>query len=386
MTGARRGRLRQAGVWFLAISAIGVLTLLVLEAELRAYYWFTRGTASTSWILDGQFGGHDPDLGFALTPNAVAHHWGTEFDTQVRINGQGLRMDREVPLERTPGVRRLLLVGDSMTFGHGVNTEERFGEKLEGLVNDLEVVNFGVPGTGTDQQYLLYARDGVDFDADLVVLCYLTENIRRNAIDARVMAGGESLRPKPQFVLRDGELVLTNVPVPDVVLPLDEEYRRLRAERSTKLPIPFIETLRKHSQLYAFLRARLGPQMHSALKSRLTIFPEYDEARPEWQVTRAIIRRFARECRDHGSEFALVVFPTVNEVKQRNVSDRPNRMIREMCDEEGIPVLDLLPGFREAQGSGPDLYYALDHHWTPEGHTVAARLMAGFLESQLPEK
>lgn len=39
----------------------------------------------------------------------------------------------------------------------------------------------------------------------------------------------------------------------------------------------------------------------------------------------------------------------------------------------GVPVIDLLLGFRAATGSR--LYYRADPHWTPAGHALAADLI-----------
>jgi hypothetical protein len=62
-------------------------------------------------------------------------------------------------------------------------------------------------------------------------------------------------------------------------------------------------------------------------------------------------------------------------------------MMAAACREKGVPMLDLLAGFRAAVASADeDLYFPLDHHWTPAGHRVAASLMADFVESRLPPR
>ena len=79
------------------------------------------------------------------------------------------------------------------------------------------------------------------------------------------------------------------------------------------------------------------------------------------------------------------MFPTVKEANRDHVSDRPGRMVVAACRERDIPVLDLLPSFRRAvKSSDEELYFALDHHWTPAGHRVAADLMIDFIRDHLP--
>ena len=65
----------------------------------------------------------------------------------VRTNAAGFRSEREFEPARTDGRTRILLFGDSFTAGDGVSNVHRFGDVLETLVPDVEVYNFGLPGT-----------------------------------------------------------------------------------------------------------------------------------------------------------------------------------------------------------------------------------------------
>src|SRR5262245_10687095 len=72
----------------------------------------------------------------------------------LRTNEAGFRSEREFEPHRQAGGARILLFGDSFTAGDGVSNAHRFSDVLETLVPGTEVYNFGLPGTGTDQQYL----------------------------------------------------------------------------------------------------------------------------------------------------------------------------------------------------------------------------------------
>jgi len=368
--------------------AVGVVAAcLAAEGTARIYFWFASSGATTVASAPAvKVGQYDPRLGYRLTPNTTGHLQSAEFDTHFRINASGLRMEREVPFEKPPGKRRVLLLGDSFTFGHGVNDRDRFGDKLESLLDGVEVVNMGVWGTGTDQQLLLYEEQGVKYGADLVILCFFTENIQRNASSARLEGSGR-LVGKPRFVLREGKLVLTNVPVPEIV-PDEGKQRRAWELRDDQLgggiPLPFKRVL-QHTALYELLRGRLAEPLYDFLGRQGNLLPEYDETREEWKVTRALLERLAAEVRLNGSAFLLVVVPLPPQVTRNHVDDRPHRMIRAMGEADKIPVLDLLPGLREAARAGRGtLYFPIDGHWTPAGHTVAAELIAEYLVRSYP--
>src|SRR6266404_8721279 len=68
----------------------------------------------------------DPLIGHEHTPGSHSFLMGTD----VTINSQGLR-DREIPLERTPGTERIMMLGDSFVLGWGVPLEETISKRLE---------------------------------------------------------------------------------------------------------------------------------------------------------------------------------------------------------------------------------------------------------------
>src|SRR2546426_7316948 len=93
----------------------------------------------------------DTEAGFRLyRPHAASHFSGVD----VRINSLGFR-DREVVLPKPAEVFRILAVGDSVTFGFGVDLAETYVKQLEGRLTPLagggrrvEVVNAGLGDTG----------------------------------------------------------------------------------------------------------------------------------------------------------------------------------------------------------------------------------------------
>lgn len=98
-------------------------------------------------------------LGLALPRGSVAHWVSGEFDVEARINSLGLR-GPEVLVERTHA-HRIVAIGDSFTFGWGVDLEDTWIRLLEGqLVReglDVEVLNVGVPGA-SPWNYAEYAE------------------------------------------------------------------------------------------------------------------------------------------------------------------------------------------------------------------------------------
>lgn len=57
-------------------------------------------------------------------------------------------------------------------------------------------------------------------------------------------------------------------------------------------------------------------------------------------------------------------------------SERPGRVLAALCEELGIPLVDLLPIFKERKRSSRErFYYETDPHFTPHGNRVAAEAL-----------
>ena len=97
----------------------------------------------------------------------------------MRVNQSGSRGGHEFVKEKIATGPRLLLFGDSFTAGDGVSDGKRYGDLLEQLIPGLEVYNLAMPGTGTDQHYLIYQEFARDIESDLIILGVSVENILR---------------------------------------------------------------------------------------------------------------------------------------------------------------------------------------------------------------
>jgi len=124
--------------------------------------------------------------------------------SETTINRLGYR-GREVAWARTPGRPRIVMLGDSITFGYGVRDGETFSAVMETLDPRLEVVNLGVQGYGTDQELLKLEREGFAYAPDIVVLNVCLANDLLDNASARSIYDG--VYPKPYFRLEEGRLV-----------------------------------------------------------------------------------------------------------------------------------------------------------------------------------
>ena len=105
-----------------------------------------------------------------LRPHTAATQNGISYAT----NGDGLREDHEYALEKAPGVRRVILLGDSFVFGFGLRLEHTMGHQLASLLDPAgwEILNLGVPAYNTIDEVQFFRRRGLKYQPDVVVLVY----------------------------------------------------------------------------------------------------------------------------------------------------------------------------------------------------------------------
>lgn len=143
----------------------------------------------------------DDSIIYTLKPNLDL----TFVRARVQTNSCGMRSP-ERPIKKPAGVFRIALLGDSFTFGWGVEQHETFAQRLENNLNRIsqgsprfEVLNFGVPGYSTFQEIALFEERGLDFDPD-AVLVYFVQNDFGMPFFIRDISGSGGILSSMKFV------------------------------------------------------------------------------------------------------------------------------------------------------------------------------------------
>jgi lysophospholipase L1-like esterase len=382
------------------LALLGVsLGLVLVETMLRTFY--------------PQYGGKEPGqfhpiLGVSLIPNFEGVHiaYGHENVTNIHTNSLGFR-DSEVQIPKPENVFRILVLGDSMTFGLGVMEEEAFPAVLEDMLNggekakgvQYEIVNAGVPGYGTAQELLQYQLHGPKLNPDLVILAFLAANdlldnlcVDQVLSDRTVVHSGST---RPCFALRNGELAIVHGPQRPQNVPgrkkLFPSANRLHTwvfirSRVKSLLTGNVDVIKFLSN-FANVRA---PNMPG-------IFSWYmDDFEKGWPLTEQLLDKLEDEVAHDGAKLVVVVFPdrpqtthqylTLTRVLFEELeetaefmadSTKPQDLFLNWGEKEQVPVFDCLPGMREAASTQP--LNLQDGHFNPAGHRVVAGLILNYL-------
>jgi hypothetical protein len=318
----------------------------------------------------------DDELGWVVAKNG-------KYNVAYQSNAQGVRApaNRVYTTVPPPGKVRIVAVGDSFTHCDEVNNDETWEVALEGLRSDLEVLNLGVPGFGTDQALMRYRRDGVRFRPHISILEIWTENICRNLNLVRYYLNPlSSPLNKPRFLLAEGKLKLINSPVmprevlaqmlsqPEAFPLLQYEYWYDPAETAPHLYL--------HS---ALLRTALSIRAQYRRKTRREKL--YSNSDPAGiAVTVAIAKQFAKEAEAARSKPIILLIPMLHHLEERRLYATEDAFpLGRALRSEHLEVIDL--GLELAQDTALDL----DRLWIPQRHlTPAGNLrLAQELETRL---
>ena len=316
--------------------------------------WIQGGPNDAStrlrWIADRKgrreaaygFDVHHPTLGWALRPGIREM---TVFgDKVLNSNSRGLRGRREYDYAKPPGVTRLLVLGDSFTFGQDVSDDETYCHYLEQLLPGAEVLNLGVHGYGHDQMLLYLREEGVKYKPDVVLLGFLYDDMERNLVGFRDYA-------KPRFEERGGRLELRGVPVPE-----PEELLRREPYRSRFL------------DLWTILRARWDWRSGAA------------EARMK-RLTLMILDEIVQAARGAGARPVFAYLPVWGEHMKADLElTERERFFFDYCRARGIQSLHLQRFFLSKLQAGET--FQRYGHWGALEHRTAAEGIAASLREQ----
>ncbi len=318
---------------------------------------------------------YNSQRGWALTPNWQGVHQHQDYKVSYTINHRGFRGEFE-GLPRDAG-QRVAIVGDSFTFGFGVEDFETFSGQLERKANGtLQVLNFGVPGTSTDQQLLLIQDQVLGYKPNVIILvAYLANDL----IDNQLGFPLQTENAKPFFTLVDDRLVLENVPVP----------------RQRKPPVLANHTL--SSVILGGLKAETGwlgqylarSHVASLLGWRESIPPETLQQQFETKLAgplklfNALVLRLQDALRETNTRFILALLPGQSYLKTPDsISGQYQEYLRSKIKtglaETGISVVDI--GAQLAKDKPSEaLYFPNDGHLNTAGHLQVAKILADAL-------
>jgi len=307
-----------------------------------------------------------------LTPNVsciIKNHRLSHQDVEIETNSLGFR-DAEIGPKESDEIR-ILVLGDSITFGDYVSLENTYPERLEELLRKdfpdkkIRVINAGVGGIDLKTAYHILLEKGLSIQPDYVLIgLYLN--------DASPSWGIVPL-PKPWRY----SAFLSWVQKRLFVLSENIHLKQALPERA--------ESLKKFSQenLMAGGNWREDPKAFNYEISLAFGDWGYAWSGQAWQEMKGFLAEMKTLEKKYHFQLLVGLLPLRYQVETRFSNDIPQKYFDSLMNELEIPHADTLPLFRNSyQRSPEDLFY--DHcHLTPYGNALAAWVLASELKKIL---
>ncbi len=311
--------------------------------------------------IDRTITGH-PDFDFHVTTNALGY------------DGIGFRDDG------VNGASPIVAVGDSFTWGDGVDNDKTWVEQLE-AESGHDVVNLGMSGYSSLQVLRLLQKYGFPLKPGLI----LWEFFPNDFYDSGHFAWREETgrlteqAPEPKLWaealdrdLRIHSMVYTWLASPFGEADDNEEYERLYYTDKT-LNLSFV--------LRSYWAKRLDPT------------DKYTG--PGVVYTHQALAEAKAAASRQNTELVVLLFPSKEQVYWSIVStlvdnaadykvNWPREEVKAWCEANRVRYLDLAPTFAEHAAQGEQLYFRFDAHWNETGHELAAQTIRQYLAENTP--
>src|ERR1700731_2633416 len=296
----------------------------------------------------------DHDLGWAPLENVTYE----EKDNQyvVHQNQFGLRAPDDIQLKKTSGRKRILVLGDSYVWGVGASQEELFTAPEVYGTND-EVINCGVSGYGTDQEYLFYLLKGQKFDVDQVVLAFTLYNDVENNLNSKQYS-----YLKPYFTLNGGQLVLHN------------DHVRYSAVDT------FFRNLNRECRVWNLA----GQGLHGLINTLLRKQPKHLETdvavseadRRGIELTLAIVKKLKEAVEARHAELYVVFIPYKPRIESHLPGNHPFApLLAAGLTQMGVSYREPYLEFLKSAMAGVDPFNVGDNHFNAAGHALFAKFV-----------
>ncbi|MBK8096304.1 MAG: hypothetical protein IPK26_04310 [Planctomycetes bacterium] len=342
------------------------IALVAAELVLRLT-WTPAALRSTPAFVE------HPVYGFAPAPSRRGRHVTPEYGHAFAHNAQGWRRRESITAALPAGKQhRVLLLGDSFTYGLGVDDDATFAARLQEALPTVDVINAGCNGMGQREQLAVLDQLGAATRPDVVVVNFfwndLTDNLRRH---------------EPAFALQDGRVV--RVP------PVDAAFAPLALLSEPEWQRPSAWTT---SYLQQFVKEELKAARYRWFGIRDRFVASADERDAAWAVTGELLGLLRTRAAEIGATLLVTCLPDHNQVDPTaviaNLGEAEfgvQERLQAACSGIGVICIDLLPPMRDRfTRIGQPLFWFADRHLNVLGHQVVAEALLPVLQAEIGSK
>jgi len=261
---------------------------------------------------------------------------------QGQLNAMGLR-DKEYPFEHN--TYRILSIGDSFTYGFLLKNCNSWPKKTETYVrNDgytsVEIINGGIPGFNTKQEYEFFAKTTYRFNPDMIII---------------------------GFVINDATTLCSNCGAVTLKQKFDEQ----------------IASTKNMFGLYTINYIKLTALQRKLTETTINEYSEpYEKESKEFQQCKEALLKFKAMSITNHFKLVVVIYPVLCQLNEKYPFQQIHQKMLIFFNQSEIEAYDLTPtfyGYKDVE-----LWVSSeDSHPNTKANEIASKKIANIIEGHL---
>lgn len=298
---------------------------------------------------------YDPLLGWSGAPNGRAPFITSNSRTVIQSNRFGFRDIDHKDTENNPAI---VFLGDSFTWGYELDWDEMFVNLLRKKLPHYTLFNLAVRGYGTDQEAIAFRKWRYGGAVKFVMVIFNDTDFLDNTQFIRYG------KFKPQFVVKDGQLVVRRVPVPWS----EDAWQAHGTSGTPRLSIS--EQIRRVLLSSQFIHQVYFWVTHLKAYDKKEEVASHDvrKENEENKITSQILQALNQYVAGMGARMVVVAIPSKTQFVGRGDGVPYQLRLEKICKELGtVDYLDLTPYFKKAIFR---CYFREGFHLNKEGNKI----------------
>jgi len=352
-----------------------VLSLVLAEGLLRLFpSVLSAGLQKELQTVPEDLGVSHPYIGHLHKPNNTGVIWSGDFRAVHHTDNHGFRNAWPWP-ERA----EIVAVGDSLTFGYGVEDDQAWPAILDEALPQMPVVNLGLIGAGTQQYLRVYETFGIPLHPQVLLVGFFAGNDFTDAgLFERWLESGVGGN---YMVWRDfGRHTRSSLRSPigsirGLLRTNSYVYNLLRYGRNV-----YRRWLSSEPKV---LRFEDGTQLHLTPTLLMSHTTGAQPDHPEFGLVLRDLQTLHSIAKENGTHVLIVFQPAKEEIYMPfvgEVAPDPGGPLRAALEDLDIPYLDLAESFRQQAAAGERLFFTADGHPNARGYALIAETVLSHLK------
>ncbi len=365
-----RQRLRFLMAYGLYCVTVCGLLLLAVEGMVRAFTDRPHGLFDATPLNHTSL--YHPDSRIVMELMA--------FPYVIETNHLGFR-GPEITPDKPPGTTRIIALGDSITDGYLVDNPHTYPAQLQDMLSSagrlVEVVNAARGGSTIGREFWILRRFCAELNPDVVVLTFVGNDIYE--MGNRSVEQLLQYHPEPLVFANRAALWAARSATGEWIL---DRYFAARFTGYRGRNVPGAPSLGPERYVIpgATDYGALLPQARADLQALKLHLPALDAALQERaHVYLTVLSEMKAWCDARDIQLVWVWFPTFVQTYAETPDEPFYHELLPRVAAAGIPVIDGVPAFRQADRGTPLYLAPVDYHLTPAGNALLARTIANGL-------